>query len=93
MIKSEEELTLEEIDEALGFVAVSLKDRYGNRLTHQQKTLYLNILDSLLDKRLALTSKPKLIPIPMLDFIPVPTLDFSFIDFDEIETNSEDLEH
>jgi len=51
------EATLEEIDEALEHLRERLQDRYGNRLTYQQRQLYLSSVDDLLDARLALTEK------------------------------------
>jgi hypothetical protein len=48
------EATLDEIDEALAHLRERLQDRYGNRLTYQQKQLYLSSVDDLLDARLAL---------------------------------------
>jgi len=48
------EATLEEIDEALAHLRERLQDRYGNRLTYQQRQLYLSSVDDLLDARLAL---------------------------------------
>jgi hypothetical protein len=49
------EATLAEIDEALSHLRERLQDRYGNRLTYQQRQLYLSSLDDLLDARLSLT--------------------------------------
>jgi hypothetical protein len=49
------EATLAEIDEALAHLRERLQDRYGNRLTYQQKQLYLSSVDDLLDARLSLT--------------------------------------
>ena len=51
------EATLEEIDEALAHLRERLQDRYGNRLTYQQRQLFLSSVDDLLDARLALVSK------------------------------------
>lgn len=45
------EVTLEDIDEALGHLRLKLQDRYGNRLTHQQKEFYLEQVNDLLDAR------------------------------------------
>jgi hypothetical protein len=47
-----EEITLADIDEAILHLAEMLKDRYGNRLTHQRKAFLMGELDSLLDARL-----------------------------------------
>jgi hypothetical protein len=52
-----EVVTIEEIDEALAHLRELLQDRYGNRLTHQKKTLLLSSLDDLLDARLQLQVK------------------------------------
>ena len=49
------EATLAEIDEALAHLRERLQDRYGNRLTHQQRQLFLSSVDDLLDARLSLT--------------------------------------
>lgn len=47
-------VSIEEIDEALAHVREMLQDRYGNRLSHQKKTLLLASIDDLLDARLQL---------------------------------------
>lgn len=52
MIIDREVITLADIDEAIAHLAVMLKDRYGNRLTHQRKAFLMGELDSLLDARL-----------------------------------------
>jgi hypothetical protein len=52
MIIDKEVITLADIDEAIAHLAVMLKDRYGNRLTHQRKAFLMGELDSLLDARL-----------------------------------------
>jgi len=49
-----EEVSLAELDEALGHLAEQLKDRYGNRLTWQRKALLMDSMDDLLDFRLML---------------------------------------
>jgi len=46
-----EEVTIAEIDEALAHLRDKLQDRYGNRLTYQQKQFYLSSVDDLLDTR------------------------------------------
>lgn len=46
-----DDLTVEEIDEALDYLRTRLQDRYGNRLTYQQREYYLANLDELLDAR------------------------------------------
>jgi hypothetical protein len=50
-----EEVTIAEIDEALAHLRNKLQDRYGNRLTYQQKQFYLSSVDDLLDARNSLT--------------------------------------
>ena len=45
------EITLEDIDEALGHLRLKLQDRYGNRLTHNQRQFYLEQVNDLLDAR------------------------------------------
>jgi hypothetical protein len=52
MIIDREVITLADIDEAISHLAEMLKDRYGNRLTHQRKAFLMGELDSLLDARL-----------------------------------------
>jgi len=49
-----EEITIADIDEALAHLRDKLQDRYGNRLTYQQKQFYLSSVDDLLDARNAL---------------------------------------
>jgi hypothetical protein len=49
------EATLAEIDEALSHLRERLQDRDGNRLTYQQRQLFLSSVDDLLDARLSLT--------------------------------------
>ena len=47
-----------EIDQALSYVAISLKtDKYGDRMNHRKRAIYLESIDSLLDERLALTAR------------------------------------
>jgi len=48
------EITIEEIDEALEHLRLSLQDYYGHRLTAQQREFYLASVDDLLDARLTL---------------------------------------
>jgi len=55
MIIAIDEVTLEEIDEALAHLHDKLQDRYGNRLTYAQRQLYLSSVDDLLDARLTIT--------------------------------------
>ena len=50
-----EEVTIAEIDEALAHLRDKLQDRYGNRLTYQQRQFYLSSVDDLLDARNSLT--------------------------------------
>jgi len=52
MVIDKEVITVAEIDEAITHLAIMLKDRYGNRLTHQRKAFLMSELDSLLDARL-----------------------------------------
>ena len=47
-----EEITLAEIDEAIVHISALMKEKYGNRLTHQRKAFLLGELDNLLDARL-----------------------------------------
>ena len=51
----EAEVTVQDIDEALKYLAAGLEDKYGNRLTWQKKNLILDSIDDLLDARLAIT--------------------------------------
>ena len=58
MVVIEEGVSLAEVDEALSFVAVSLKtDKYGDRMNHRKRAIYLESIDSLLDERLALVAR------------------------------------
>jgi hypothetical protein len=52
MIIEKDVITIADIDEAIAHLAVLLKDRYGNRLTHQRKAFLMNEMDSLLDARI-----------------------------------------
>ena len=52
-----EVITIADIDEAIAHLALMLKDRYGNRLTHQRKAFLMGELDSLLDARLEALSE------------------------------------
>jgi hypothetical protein len=49
------DLTVADIDQALGHLRLKLQDRYQNRLTYQQKEFYLASVNDLLDARLSLT--------------------------------------
>lgn len=51
----EAEVTIQDIDEALKYLAASLEDKYGNRLTFSKKQLILSSIDDLLDARIAIT--------------------------------------
>ena len=51
------DVTLEEIDEALDHLRLKLQDRYGNRLTHQQRQLYLESINDLLDARIVMKAQ------------------------------------
>mgnify|MGYP003353144949 CR=1 FL=1 len=53
---AEQELTVADIDEALGYLREKIEDRYGNRLKHHQKVIYWEQIDSLLEARLELTN-------------------------------------
>lgn len=53
------EVTLEDIDEALGHLRLKLQDRYGNRLTHNQRQFYLEQVNDLLDVRNELSKEGK----------------------------------
>lgn len=55
MIVIDGEVTVAEIDEALGNIREMLIDKYGNRVNHQKKQLLLSSIDDLLDARLNLT--------------------------------------
>ena len=49
---ADQEITIADIDEALGYLRDKVEDRYGNRLKYNQKALYWEQIDSLLDLRL-----------------------------------------
>lgn len=49
------EVTVEEIDEALKYLAAGLEDKYGSRLTWRKKDLIMSSIDDLLDARIAIT--------------------------------------
>ena len=57
MIIDKEVVSLADIDEAIAHLSEMMKDRYGNRLTHQRKAFLMNELDSLLDARLEAISE------------------------------------
>lgn len=50
-----QEVTVEDIDECLKYLAQRLEDKYGNRLNYNSKKLLLDSIDDLLDARLAMT--------------------------------------
>lgn len=50
-----DEITLADIDEALEHLRDKLQDRYGNRLSYNQRQTYLECVNDLLDARLELT--------------------------------------
>lgn len=53
MLIIDEEITLAELDEAIGHISTMLKtDEYGNRMTYQRKQFLEGSLDDLLDARL-----------------------------------------
>jgi len=49
-----DDLTVHEIDEALSHLRLKLQDKYGNRLTFNQREFYLEQVDDLLDARIQL---------------------------------------
>jgi len=49
-----EDVSLADLDEALGHIREQLKDRYGNRLNWKTKEILIDSLDDLLDYRLML---------------------------------------
>jgi hypothetical protein len=53
----EKELTLADLDEALSYLREKIQDRYGNRLRANERQVYLDSIDDLLDARNALTLK------------------------------------
>lgn len=55
-MNSDQDITLADIDEALGYLREKVEDRYGNRLRWNQKSLYWEQIDSLLDLRLEMTN-------------------------------------
>ena len=57
MIIDKEVVSLADIDEAIAHLSEMMKDRYGNRLTHQRKAFLMSELDSLLDARLEAISE------------------------------------
>ena len=57
MVINKDEVTIADIDEAIIHLAGMMKDRYGNRLTHQKKAFLMSELDSLLDARLEALSE------------------------------------
>jgi hypothetical protein len=56
-----EEVTVEDIDEAIKHIFAMLKtDEYGNRMDWRKKELLQNSLDDLLDARLKLTQEGRI---------------------------------
>jgi hypothetical protein len=49
-----DDLTIDEVDEALSHLRLKLQDKYGNRLTYSQREFYLQQVDDLLDARIEL---------------------------------------
>lgn len=45
------DITIADIDEALGHLRLKLQDKYQNRLTHNQRQFYLEQVNDLLDAR------------------------------------------
>jgi len=58
MIIEKDVITIADIDEAIAHLSFMLKDRYGNRITHQRKAFLMGELDSLLDARLEAANEP-----------------------------------
>jgi predicted component of type VI protein secretion system len=57
---TEEETTIAEIDETLGYINTMLKtDEFGNRMDWRKRSMLLDSLDDLLDVRLALMKVDK----------------------------------
>ena len=56
---NEDEITLDDIDEAIVNIKALLVDKYGNRLTYHQRELLKSSIDDLLDARLNLTLRAK----------------------------------
>lgn len=57
MLIVEDEITVQDIDEALVHLKDLLQDKYGNRLTHTKRKILLDSVDDLLDARLKLSVK------------------------------------
>jgi hypothetical protein len=52
-MQTTETTSLAELDEAISYLYAKLKDdRYGNRLTYQQREFYRSSIDDLLDARI-----------------------------------------
>lgn len=49
-----DDLTIDEVDEALSHLRLKLQDKYGNRLTYSQREFYLQQVNDLLDARIEL---------------------------------------
>ena len=54
MLKITEEISIDDIDEALTHFGNKLKDKYGARLTAKQKEIYWASINDLLDARNAI---------------------------------------
>jgi hypothetical protein len=54
IVNSDQDITLAEIDEALGYLREKVEDRYGNRLKWHQKATYWEQIDNLLEMRFEL---------------------------------------
>lgn len=57
MLVVTEEITIDEIDEALSHMREKVQDKFGNRLTYKQKQVYWASIDDLLEARLNLTKQ------------------------------------
>ena len=53
----EDEITVADIDEAIRYISVQLKDGYGNRVTANRRKLLMDSIDDLLEARSALTNR------------------------------------
>lgn len=53
------DITIADIDEALGHLRLKIQDRYRNRLTYNQRQFYLEQINDLLDARNELANEGK----------------------------------
>lgn len=57
-IDADQEVSIEDIDEALEYLSVQLRtDEYGNRMTWKKRKILEESIDDLLDLRLQMTVK------------------------------------